>query len=220
MAGRDHALVRGLVAVLARRPGSGRRHAQMRTPHRPVHGELPWHGRCPLRRDIRGRPRDPDVAPRDLERPDTPIPIEPIVGPSSVILTSGDQHRRQRRMLSPAFRGAQMRRRARAMAQAAVADSAGWRAGDRVALHQRLSRRSRSGSSSRRSSASGRDLAATRSSEVVSALLNTNTAPLMLVPGLRQGIRRTRTVGAVAEVAEGSSTACCPNRSRRDDGVR
>ena len=61
--------------------------------------------------------------PRDVLCAPTPNPIEPIVGPSSVILTSGAQHRRQRRDLSPAFRGAQIRDRARTMVDAVTTDS-------------------------------------------------------------------------------------------------
>jgi cytochrome P450 family 110 len=65
--------------------------------------------------------------PREVLCAPTPNPIEPIVGASSVILTSGEQHRDQRRHLSPAFRGAHMRGRARAMANAVMETSASWR---------------------------------------------------------------------------------------------
>ena len=75
--------------------------------------------------------------PREILTAPTPNPIEPIVGPSSVILASGDQDRRLRRMLSPAFRGTRTRRRARAMAQA------GHRGLDRLA--RRRSRRTSPG---------------------------------------------------------------------------
>ena len=123
--------------------------------------------------------------PRDVLCAPTPNPIEPIVGPSSVILTSGEQHRRQRKQLAPGFRGAETRRRAHAMAMAVIKDTAGWRPGDRIALHhtsQAITKRIiiqtvlgvRSGP--RSDAFEG----------VVTALLNANTAPLMLVPGLRQ----------------------------------
>jgi cytochrome P450 len=123
--------------------------------------------------------------PRDILCAPTPNPIEPIVGPSSVVLTSGEQHRRQRRMLSPVFRGAHVRERANAMANAVVEDTARWRPGDRIALHrisQSITKRIiiqtvlgvESGS---RGDAFDR---------VVTALLNTNTAPLMLLPSLRR----------------------------------
>lgn len=64
-----------------------------------------------------------------------PNPIEPIVGPESVMLASGEQHRRQRALLSPPFHGAQMRAQADAMAQAVREQTAGWRTGDVIPLH-------------------------------------------------------------------------------------
>jgi cytochrome P450 family 110 len=123
--------------------------------------------------------------PHDVLCAPTPNPIEPIVGPSSVILTSGEQHRRQRKMLSPVFRGAHIRGRAYAMAQAVVEDTTRWRPGDRIALHQisqaitkRIIIQTVLGvESGPRREAFDR---------VVTALLNTNTAPLMLLPSLRQ----------------------------------
>ncbi len=123
--------------------------------------------------------------PREILCAPTPNPIEPIVGPSSVILTSGEQHRRQRRQLSPAFRGAQMRGRAHTMAQAVVKDSAGWRPGDRIALHhvsQAITKRIIIQTVLGVGSGPGGEAF----ERVVSALLNTNTAPLMLLPGLRR----------------------------------
>ena len=123
--------------------------------------------------------------PREMVCAPTPNPIEPIVGPSSVILTSGEQHRRQRRHLSSAFRGGQMRGRARAMAQAVAKDSGEWRTGDRIALHhisqaitKRIIIQTVLGFGSESDSADFE--------RVVSALLDTNTAPLMLVPWLRR----------------------------------
>ena len=124
--------------------------------------------------------------PREILTAPTPNPIEPIVGPSSVILASGDQDRRLRRMLSPRrFAG-----RGRADAHArwhrrVTVDSTGWRAGDRVALHQvsqAITKRIIIQTVLGVGSGAGND----EFDHVVSALLNTNTAPLMLVPGLRR----------------------------------
>ena len=123
--------------------------------------------------------------PRDVLCAPTPNPIEPIVGPSSVILTSGEQHRRQRRMLSPVFRGAHVRGRAHTMSQAVAEDTARWRPGDRIALHRTSQAMTKriiiqtvlGVGSGPRSAAFER---------VVTALLDTNTAPLMLLPSLRR----------------------------------
>jgi cytochrome P450 len=105
----------------------------------------------------------------------TPNPIEPIVGAGSVILVSGEDHRRKRRLLMPALHGSGTRARA----------SATWRPGDRIAL-----------------SAAARSIAlriivfamfgvenADRYDEladVVTGLMNANSAALMLLPVLRR----------------------------------
>ena len=123
--------------------------------------------------------------PRDVLCAPTPNPIEPIVGASSVILTSGEQHRRQRRQLSPAFRGAQMRGRARAMAEGVSADSASWRPGDRIALH-RVSAAITKRIIIQTVLGVGPGPRSDAFERVVSELLNANTAPLMLVPALRR----------------------------------
>ncbi|RDH74590.1 cytochrome P450 [Mycolicibacterium moriokaense] len=123
--------------------------------------------------------------PRDVVCAPTPNPIEPIVGASSVILTSGEQHRRQRRQLSPAFRGDQTRALAGAMARAVGEDSTRWRRGDRVALHrtsQAITKRIIIQTVLGVGPGPGSDAF----ERVVSALLDTNTAALMLLPGLRR----------------------------------
>lgn len=129
-------------------------------------------------REILTTPREALCAP-------TPNPIEPIIGPESVILTSGAVHRRQRTRLSPAFHGAQMRRRAEGMASAVTDEISPWRAGDYVALHTTAQ------SITLRiiiqvvlGVAAGP--ACEAYADVVSALMNANTAPLMLLPILRK----------------------------------
>ncbi len=123
--------------------------------------------------------------PREVLCAPTPNPIEPIVGPSSVILTSGERHRRQRRHLSLAFRGAQVRSRARAMAEAVATDSHKWRPGDRVPLHhisQAITKRVIIHTVLGVEPGHGSEAF----EQVVSELLNANTAPLMLLPALRR----------------------------------
>ena len=116
----------------------------------------------------------------------TPNPIEPIVGTHSVILVSGEGHRRKRRLLMPALHGQRMRERAAVMDRAARMESARWRPGDRIAL-----------------SASARSIAlriiilamfgvdnADRVDEladVATGLMHANNAALMLIPALRKG---------------------------------
>ncbi|WP_231999041.1 cytochrome P450 [Mycobacterium sp. 1081908.1] len=124
------------------------------------------------------------TTPREALCAPTPNPIEPIVGPDSVILTSGEHHHVQRRLLSPAFHGAHMRRRADSISAAVLAEVESWRPGDRVALHRasqaitlRIIVETVLGVDHER---------AERYAGVVSALMNANTAALLLVPALRR----------------------------------
>lgn len=48
-------------------------------------------------------------APVDAVEPPLPNPIEPLVGPGSLILTAGARHRRDRTLLAPAFHSARIR---------------------------------------------------------------------------------------------------------------
>ncbi|WP_405159772.1 cytochrome P450 [Nocardia sp. NBC_01499] len=48
-------------------------------------------------------------APVDTIEPPRPNPIEPLVGTASLILSSGERHRRDRALLAPAFHGARIR---------------------------------------------------------------------------------------------------------------
>ncbi|MGV7956967.1 cytochrome P450 [Mycobacterium persicum] len=124
--------------------------------------------------------------PREALCAPTPNPIESIVGPNSVILTSGEQHGCQRRLLSPAFQGAPMRRRADTMATAVLTEITDWRPGDRVPLH-RTARKI----TLRIIIETVLGLRHDRADEfahVVTELMNANTAPLMLLPALRRNL--------------------------------
>src|SRR5690242_9283836 len=141
----------------------------------PVHFFATTHGA----RDILSAPAAGCEAP-------TPNPIEPIVGTYSVILVSGEDHRRKRRLLMPALHGQRLRERAAVMDRAARMESARWRPGDRIAL-----------------SAAARSIAlriiilamfgvdnADRVDEladVATGLMHANNAALMLIPALRKG---------------------------------
>lgn len=123
--------------------------------------------------------------PREVLCAPTPNPIEPIVGPASVILTSADRHRRQRALLTPAFHGSQIRARADTMAAAVADQTAGWQPGDRVALH-----RTAQEITLRIIVQAVLGIPAGSQCEAISAvatrLMNSNTAPLLLLPALRR----------------------------------
>ena len=141
-------------------------------------GPVRFHATAQAARDILSAPAT------EVEAP-TPNPIEPIVGRDSVILVSGEEHRRKRRLLLPALHGQRMRAMAAVMDRAARAESTGWRPGDRIAL-----------------SAAARSIALRiivfaifgvesadsfdELAEVATGLMHANSAALMLLPLLRK----------------------------------
>ncbi|HEX8713945.1 MAG TPA: cytochrome P450 [Solirubrobacteraceae bacterium] len=90
---------------------------------------------------------DPDeikqifTAPPDVLHPGEGARIlEPVIGPSSVILLDEDPHMRQRKLLLPAFHGEKMQRLAGLMSELAEAEVASWPLEQPVALHPRVQR--------------------------------------------------------------------------------
>ncbi|MFZ5479512.1 MAG: cytochrome P450 [Myxococcota bacterium] len=80
-------------------------------------------------------------APRDAFTCVSPNPIEPLLGPASLILVAGDRHARGRRLLVPAFAGARVREASGVVHAAALRERARlWRGAvvDLVALAQAL----------------------------------------------------------------------------------
>ncbi len=131
--------------------------------------------------------RDILTAPTTLCRAPLPNPIEPVVGERSLILLSGEPHRQTRALLTPPFRGELMRRYVDLIAQSTHQAVAGVRPGDRFpaarvaqAITLDVVIRVVFGvtDSARRD----------RFAAVTSRLLDSGSAPLMLVPWLRRDI--------------------------------
>ncbi|WP_227999904.1 cytochrome P450 [Mycolicibacterium sp. P1-5] len=76
--------------------------------------------------------RDILTAPGALCQAPLPNPIEPVVGPNSLILLSGEAHRRARSVLTPPFRGEAMRHYVDLIAEATAQEIAASRPGDRL----------------------------------------------------------------------------------------
>src|SRR3954469_7994139 len=64
--------------------------------------------------------------------------LEPVLGPTSVLLTDGDEHLRSRKLMLPMFHGDAVRRYADVVEEAAEAEIDRWRAGETIALHPRM----------------------------------------------------------------------------------
>jgi cytochrome P450 len=60
--------------------------------------------------------------------------VLPVIGPGSLLLTSGDRHRRDRKMLSPTFHGGRMRAYAEDIAASALSCTEDWKPGRELVL--------------------------------------------------------------------------------------
>ncbi|MEA2209270.1 MAG: cytochrome family [Solirubrobacteraceae bacterium] len=64
-------------------------------------------------------------------------PVRPVMGPSSVIVLTGPEHMRQRKLLLPPFHGERMREYERTIVDATRADLASWPLGRAMRVHER-----------------------------------------------------------------------------------
>jgi cytochrome P450 len=74
----------------------------------------------------------PEVAPSSAGS----SPIAPVMGPSSVIVLTGPEHMRQRKLLLPPFHGERMREYAEVIVAATRRDMAGWQLGKPMRLQE------------------------------------------------------------------------------------
>ncbi|MFT5695427.1 MAG: cytochrome P450 [Myxococcota bacterium] len=65
--------------------------------------------------------------------------IEPMIGGRSLLLSSGDRHKNDRKLLSPTFTGSRMRSYAGAVVEAADRELARWSVGDSIRLRESMS---------------------------------------------------------------------------------
>ncbi|MGB8390130.1 cytochrome P450 [Mycobacterium sp.] len=131
--------------------------------------------------------RDILTAPGTLCRAPLPNPIEPVVGQNSLILLSGEAHRRTRSILMPAFRGELMRSYVDLIADATNEEIAALRPGDQLvvrdvaqAITLDVMIRVVFGVTDRARRA--------EYARVIKELMRSGSAPLMLVPWLRREI--------------------------------
>ncbi len=75
----------------------------------------------------------PDVAPSAAGN----SPVRPVMGPSSVIVLTGAEHMRQRKLLLPPFHGERMREYEQTIVDATRKDMATWPLGQPMRLHER-----------------------------------------------------------------------------------
>ena len=133
--------------------------------------------------------RDILTLPVEACRAPVPNPIEPVVGPGSLILLSGDAHRRERSLLTPAFHGERVKSYADVIASA-TADELARARPDGIIAVQRLSIAITLHVAIRVIFSVTDDSRRLEYTDAVQALLRANNAALMLVPALRRDLGR------------------------------
>jgi cytochrome P450 len=163
--------------------GFFRRHASQTSPFTlafPGLGQVLFFGTKEGARDVLTMTSAQSTAP-------LPNPIEPVVGTGSLILISGDHHRRERGLLTPAFGGDRVKNYADVIAAATSEEISSLRPGQPVAvrqlavaiaLHVAIRVVFSVSDPSRRE----------EYTSAIQALMRANTAPLMLVPALRRSL--------------------------------
>lgn len=141
-------------------------------------GEVVFFGTAAAAREIFSAPATSSQAP-------LPNPIEPVVGSGSLILLSGEKHRRERGLLMPAFHGERIKSYADTFASATSEEIRELRPGQslpayelavQIALHVAIRVVFSVAEPGRRR----------QYGDAIKELLRANTAPLMLVPTLRR----------------------------------
>ncbi|WP_051023248.1 cytochrome P450 [Nocardia pneumoniae] len=131
-------------------------------------------------------------APVEFTRPPRPNPIEPMVGAASLILASGERHRRDRALLAPAFHSVRIRDYGELIRDATIREMAG-ESGQAWVTGARIDARAAARALTLRVISTvvlGVDNAQ-RQAEYTAAVTDFLTAfsgPLLLVPALRHGL--------------------------------
>lgn len=145
-------------------------------------GHVVFFGSQKAARDILTLPVEACRAPR-------PNPIEPVVGPGSLILLSGAAHRRERSLLTPAFNGERVKSYADIIAAATTEELDKAARAGRIAVQQLAVAITLHVAIRVIFSVADTDRR-TDYTDAVKALLRANTAALMLVPALRRDLGR------------------------------
>lgn len=131
--------------------------------------------------------RDIFRAPVDLVEPPTPNPIAPLVGDASLILISGERHRRERKLLTPPFHGQRMRAYGEIIRDSTLDEIADWTPGRTVDSRSALRAITLRVILEAVFGLTGTERPA-EYIRVVADFLAAYTGPLMLVPPLRRGV--------------------------------
>jgi cytochrome P450 len=129
--------------------------------------------------------RDMFSAPPDAFEPLRSNPVEPLLGQHSLLLLSGERHRRERKLMTPPFHGERMRAYGAIIRDRALAEARSWGPGDAVVLGQAM-RRITLDVILRAVLGIEGEPRSDRFRKAIGAMLDAYTPPLLVLPALRR----------------------------------
>ena len=126
-------------------------------------------------------------APQDAFEPVRPNPVEPLLGRQSLLLLSGERHRRERKLMTPPFHGERMRAYGAIIRDRALAEAATWRKGEDVVLGQAM-RRITLDVILRTVLGIEGEPRSDRFRRAIGAMLDAYTPPLLVLPAIRRSL--------------------------------
>ncbi len=158
-------------------------------------------------------------APPDAFEPLRSNPVEPLLGRQSLLLLSGERHRRERKLMTPPFHGERMRAYGAIIRDGARAEVDSWRVGDAVVLGKAMRRITLDVILRAVLGIEGEPRSA-RFRAAVGAMLDSYTPPLLVLPAIR---RSFGTFGPWARFVDARDAVCAlfadEIRARRRDGT-
>jgi cytochrome P450 len=131
--------------------------------------------------------RDIFSAPPDTFEPVRPNPVEPLLGQQSLLLLSGERHRRERKLMTPPFHGERMRTYGEIIRARARAEAETWRPGSLVVLGPAMRRITLDVILRAVLGVEG-EPRSDRFRRAIGAMLHAYTPPLLVLPALRRSL--------------------------------
>jgi cytochrome P450 len=126
-------------------------------------------------------------APQDTFEPLHDNPVEPLLGQHSLLLLSGERHRRERKLMTPPFHGERMRAYGEIIRERSLAEAESWRIGEGVVLQDAMRRITLDVILRAVLGVEG-EARSERFRRAIGAMLHAYVPPLLVVPALRRDL--------------------------------
>jgi cytochrome P450 len=131
--------------------------------------------------------RDIFSAPPDTFEPVRPNPVEPLLGRQSLLLLSGERHKRERKLMTPPFHGERMRAYGEIIRERARAEADTWKPGRSIVLGAAMRRITLDVILRAVLGVEG-EARSDRFRRAVGAMLDAYTPPLLVLPAIRRSL--------------------------------